>query len=644
MTNHERQSLPAIGKFGSDRYSSTRWWLGVLVVISTTLVLWLRLVQLQIVEGQAWASRADQNRLYGSLIDPSRAVAFDRYHDPLVFNVLDYYQLLDTTALFGPTLQVSPEEGLTVLATDSASVRQTFHRSYPLGPVLAHVLGYVTPVTAAELTVKDRQVTPTDQTGKQGLEQVFDRQLRGAPGEEQFEISALGIKRKMVQRQEAGAGVPIQTTLDPFLSAVSYRALGDNKGAVVIADARTGEVLTLVSSPAFDPNLLTFHSSDPASEAARKDAVQAMFADERLPFFNRAIAGTYPPGSIFKLVTALAALQSGKITAATEIVDEGTLKVGDFSYANWYYTQYGRTEGALSLRRAIARSNDIYFYKAAEAAGPDAIAQMAHTLGFGQPTGLELASEQAGLVPDPRWKEEVRGERWYLGNTYHFGIGQGDLLVTPVQVAQLLQTIGNDGSKCPLHLIQSATTNCENSGLIENDIRLVQQGMLDACSGGGTAYPFFEWNTQHSPEPGYSTVKDRALAGQVACKTGTAEFGTTDEKGFKKTHGWFVASLETKPLIENQFVASNSGELKQASLASASATASATASASATIVTRSLPLYYDKTRWLEEVKINGFPEKIVIVVLVESDKERPYREGSRDGAPVAKEIIDWMGV
>lgn len=621
-----------------------RWRIALLALCCCALVLLLRLAQLQIIEGVEWADRATQNRLYGSSTTPGRSVAYDRYGDPLMMNVPEYYELLDRKALFGPTRLISSEEGLALLATDSAAVRQQFFRMYPLGPALSHVLGYVTAVTAQEL-LSDRSVSTTDQTGKQGLEQFFDRQLRGAPGEEQYEISALGIKRRLIKKTEAGEGTPLQTTLDPYLSAVSYQALGNNRGAVVIADAASGEVLSLVSTPAFDPNMLTLRTSDPASEAARKIAVQTMFSDDRQLFFNRAVSGVYPPGSIFKLVTALAALQSGKVDKNTEVVDEGVLKVGDYSYANWYFTQYGRTEGAISLQRALARSNDIYFYKAAEAAGPDLIANVAHSVGFGQPVGLELRGEQSGLVPDPRWKEATKNERWFLGNTYHYGIGQGDLLVTPVQVAQMMQTISNLGTKCPLHLVSSQTKNCENIGLQEEQLELVLQGMLDACSEGGTAYPFFSWNATYASDK--TAASERIAAGQAACKTGTAEFGVNASNGFKLTHGWFAMVVGVKDIIADAAALNStaSATVSPDASATASATTLATttsASGAATIRSRSLPLYLEKKHWLERQRERNFPEKIVIVVLVESDVERPYREGSRDAAPIAKQIVDWI--
>lgn len=610
-----------------------RWWSGLIAMTCLMLILIVRLIHVQLIEGSLWARKAAENRLYDSQTVPGRGVVFDRYGDPLILNEPEYYELLDVKTLFGPTKLLTTDKGLQLLATESARVRQQFHRLYPLGPVLAHVIGYVTPVTAEDLAA-NRDLVAFDLTGKQGLEQAFDRQLRGAPGEEQYEISALGLKRRLVEQTVGGPGAPLHTTLDPFLSAVSYQALGDNKGAVVMVDSATGELLSMVSTPSFDPNLLTARLADQASESARRSAVSQLFQDNRQLFFNRALSGTYPPGSVFKLVTALAALQSGKVTADTEVIDEGVLRVGDFSYANWYYTQNGGTEGAISLRRAIARSNDIYFYKAAEAAGPDLIASIARSIGFGSPTGLELRGEQAGLVPDPRWKELTRGERWYLGNTYHYGIGQGDLLVTPVQVAQLMQAVSHQGTKCPVHLVKSDVRNCENLGLNEADLELILQGMVDACSVGGTSYPFFAWNTQHPSDA--QRASERIDHGQVACKTGTAEFGGTDEKGYKKTHGWFVITVG---LQEQLRTATILGESTRATL---SASLTATGAADQAKLSTTTQQYLDRQRWLEKVDRNGFPERIAIVVLVESDEQRPYREGSRDAAPIAKAIVDWM--
>lgn len=602
----------------------------------------IRLIDIQVVHGEMWSQRAQANREFASRTPRQRAAILDRFDQPLVVNDWLYYYLDDPSALFGSTSLLSQTDGRQVMATDSARLVPGIRRWYPLGEAMAPVLGYVSGITAEDLQ-QNPDLTPSDFIGKQGLEAVLDKQLRGAQGEAMFEISAMGAKQRMLSSTPALVGQDVTTTLDPYISAVAYQALGDNTGAVVVADVKTGEILALVSKPTFDPNILTERLADPGAESVRKEAVASMFLNPTQLFFNRAIGGVYPPGSVFKLVTALAALESGKVTPETEVLDEGVLKVGDFSYANWYFTQHGRTEGLISLQRAIARSNDIYFYKAAEAAGPDAIARMAHAVGLGQPLGLGLPGEAGGLVPDPGWKEGVRGERWFLGNTYHMGIGQGDVLVSPVQQAQVTQTLLNLGSKCALHLIDSQEVDCVNLGLAEDQLQVVLAGMEDACSVGGTGYPFFAWNTQVRQEG--LNFKEQLANGAVACKTGTAEFGGTDARGYKKTHGWFVMGMGVSKIL-----AQSLATLSEESTASTSAqivlgskdldlnyTATSAAQTPAVI-----ERYLNHTQWLQMVQKHGFPDTIAIVVLVESEEDRPYREGSADAGPVAKKIVDWM--
>lgn len=593
-------------------------WLAMVLL----LLLAVRMLDLQVLSRIKWQDLALANKEFASRTPRRRAEIIDRFGGPLVINDWLYYKLDDSSALFGKSELISPEEGKAVLATDSASLLPTLKRWYPLGPALASVVGYVGAVTAEDLA-SDSELSPIDLVGKQGLEASFDTQLRGGVGKETFEVTALGAKRRLLRSAPAVAGKPVMTTLDPYLSAVAYEALGDNKGAVVIADAKTGAILALVSAPAYDPNLLTDKLVDPVAEEARKQEVQAQLLDSSNRFFNRATGGAYPPGSIFKLITALAALSGGKLTAETTFLDEGVLKVGEFSYANWYFTQYGGTEGEISLRRAIARSNDIYFYKAAEVAGPDAIAAMARQIGYGSPLGLGVPGEVGGLVPDPAWKENTRGERWFLGNTYHYGIGQGDILVTPVQATQMVQTLLNDGVRCKLHLVAGPTVDCLNLGINQHDLSLVLAGMEDACSTGGTAFPFFQWNAAIRQE-GLS-FKDQLANGAVACKTGTAEFGASDVRGYKKTHGWFVLGVGIKELVERE-------ELAVAETASPSATP---------VVT--LGRYTDRSTWLHKLAAQpNYPDTLAITVLVESDEERPYREGSADAGPVAKKIVDWI--
>ena len=205
---------------------------------------------------------------------------------------------------------------------------------------------------------------------------------------------------------------------------------------------------------------------------------------------QRAVTGQYPPGSTFKLMTALSALQNGAITADTSVNDEGTLKIGEFSFGNWYFSQYGRVEGEVKLIKAIQRSNDIYFYKVAEWVGPAKLAAFARLFHFGRPSGIELSGEAGGTIPDPEWKVKTVGEPWYLGDTYHMGIGQGDVLVTPLQLNQMTAAIAYGGVWCKPHLLFQDKVQCEDLGVSPEHLVSVIEGMKAACSPGGTAFPF----------------------------------------------------------------------------------------------------------------------------------------------------------
>jgi cell division protein FtsI/penicillin-binding protein 2 len=582
----------------------------------------------------------------------------------------------------------------------------------------------VGPVTAEDVVANPR-LAPNSVIGKFGLERAYEDLLTGTSTKQIFEITALGKKNRLVRTDLGNPGSSLSTTLDPFLMTVSAQAMGNHTGAVVIQDSATGAVLALVSTPNFDPNLMVARESDPQKERERKRLVSEFYTHPKQLFFNRAVGGAYPPGSVFKLITALAGLESGKLDENTSVVDEGILKVGEYSYANWYFSQYGRTEGTVTLQKAISRSNDIYFYKAAEWMGPNKLSEFAKLFGYGSKTGIELSGETAGFVPSPAWKEEQQGEKWYLGNTYHFGIGQGDVLVSPMQVSQATQAIANHGVICPPSLLPMNAKQCKGLGVSEEHLESVVSGMIAACSAGGTAFPFFEWNTQHELAAGGSAesgVSESTTGGSnslssnmgayqrlrqsiVGCKTGTAEFGVNTAADKKKTHGWFTMILNTDSLLQSPAasaaaalwetggsqvanvaggasnMASESGQVAgvqigeelgiggpnllaqlDPSLDSSTATTSAsttvqgvgsaavteTATSAAALAQQQarrelhIPDFTDYPTWIHQLKKTDFPQQITITILVESDEENPYREGSKDAAPVAKALVDWM--
>lgn len=577
----------------------------------------VRLVDIQLLRGEAFARQADDNRYYTQRIPAERGIFTDRYGQPLVLNQRTYTKKADSQQINAHAEPITQATALQLIATDSGAVEFGLERSYVYGPATAHLLGYVGSVTADNLK-DDPSLAPTDLIGRTGLEQHFDQQLRGQAGKEVYEINAMGQRQRLVEKQDMVPGRTFATSLDPYLSQVAWQALGDHQGAVVILDGQTGQVLSLVSKPGFDPNVISTSFVDPLLESQRRQQLSQVLSDPHKPFFDRAVSGAYPPGSVFKLVTATGALEAKAMDAHTTVLDEGVLKVGTYEYGNWYFSQYGRTEGEISLQRAIARSNDIYFYKAAEALGPVRLADFARLFGYGELTGVELGSEVGGTVPDPAWKERVIGETWYLGDTYHMGIGQGDVLVTPLQVAQMTQALANHGALCQPSIVQDQNQhNCRELGITEDNLNVVLAGMLDVCSAGGTAYPFFPYNAQHAADRSQGDSNTLITNGAIACKTGTAEFGGADERGHRKTHGWLTSIIGTQPIMD---------------------LANQTASESATLATSA----DDHARWLSSIKQQPLPSKLVMVALVESDDTQPFMEGSRDAAPVIKQIVDWM--
>ena len=361
-----------------------------------------------------------------------------------------------------------------------------------------------------------------DLVGRGGVEEKYDFWLRGKDGGEVFEVNALGEKIREIGIQQPIPGKDLYLNIDAELSKVAFEALEGKRGAAVASEAKTGAVLVLVSSPSFNPEKIT----------------SEVLTDKNQSLFNRAVTGLYPPGSTFKIVTATAGLEEGKITENTTYVDTGEIRIGNYVYKNWYFSQYGKTEGEINIVGALKRSTDTFFYKLGEWIGPKRLMEWAKAFGFGKPTGVDLPTEVAGKVPDPS------SGQWFLGNTYHFAIGQGDLLVTPLQVNLMTSVIANEGRLCRPSIIQSSKfkfqndrntsevagwsvsesydsseVNCQDLRFKSETLRLVKEGMKGACSPGGTAFPLFDF----SPA--------------VACKTGTAEFG--DQAG--QTHAWLTA-------------------------------------------------------------------------------------------------------
>lgn len=376
------------------------------------------------------------------------------------------------------------------------------------GSDFAHVTGYLGEVTPDEVGKIDPNCTWRGPRklgqliGKAGLEKEYNCLLSGTDGEDLIEVNSKGEKIRELGKKEPIPGKDLHTNIDFFLQKKAAEAMQGKIGAVIATDTK-GEVLVYYSSPGFDP-------ANPSGSLNNSD----------LPFFDRVIAGTFHPGSVFKPVVALGALEQGVIDENYRFNDTGAISVktlyGNYSYSNWYYTQYGRTEGEIGVVRAIARSTDTFFYKVGEMLGPDAIASWADKFGLGEKTNIDLPGEVAGLIPTPDWKEKIKGERWFLGNTYHMSIGQGDIAVTPIEINRYVAALAS-GKLCRPYLNSLLSPDCKDLKLDQKDLDLVKEGMVGVCSSGGTGYTFFDFIPR------------------VACKTGTAEVGTDGEP-----HAWFI--------------------------------------------------------------------------------------------------------
>ncbi len=404
-------------------------------------------------------------------------------------------------------------------------------RDYVEGKVFAHVLGFVGEASKEDLArLSDLGVRGGDKVGKANLELVDEQFLRGQPGERLIEVDTFGHQFRTLSEKTAVSGNSLVLTIDATLQKAVFDALSEGiekskavGGAAVVQEVQTGEILSLVSLPSFEPNLF--------STGISESDYQSLLSNPQKPLFNRAISGSYPPGSTFKLVTATAALEEGVITPSKTIDDKGSISVGSFVFKGWAPGGLG----PVNLTTAIAKSSDIYFYTVGggygsqPGVGVEKLAEWARRLGLGAETLVDLTRETSGLVPDEAWKLQNRGEPWYIGNTYHMSIGQGDILVTPLQLNNLVAAIANGGTLFRPFLLKEVrdgqgsvlrrtTPEVLRSNVASPEtLSLVRQGMRAAASPGGTAYPVYDFK----------------LA--VAGKTGTSEVG----KG-EKTHAWFT--------------------------------------------------------------------------------------------------------
>lgn len=453
----------------------------------------LRLFQLQILNHERYATRATDNRLVTQPLAPARGLVFDRNGSVLAGNkqvqslsvvgenIDDINALLtrvreilsfdaDEEESFRKRLKNTSRPGEKVilkrhlndveLATFAVnrfrhpelSVTTETLRDYPMNDLMAHVVGSVRQITTEDLQRLDPiRYGATMFIGRRGVEKFYEDALHGQVGYRTVEVNVHGRVMRELTSEPPARGRTVTLHIDARLQQVADEALGDRRGAVVAIDPKTGGILTLVSKPTYDPNGFVMGMTDRAYNHLinRRDT----------PLFNRATQGTYPPGSTFKPIVALACLSKDLVDWDEEIMDiTGEFQLPNSSqvWRDWFQHQSGRGQGAINMYRAIYRSSNVFFYEMSTRLDVDELAQFANKFGVGRSTAIDVADAVDGLMPTKQWKRETKGEAWYRGDNVNLFIGQGDILVTPLQMATFATLLANRGEWIRPRLLMSS--------------------------------------------------------------------------------------------------------------------------------------------------------------------------------------------
>lgn len=436
-------------------------------------VLGARLGYLQVVERDKFQTLSDKNRISMRLVPASRGEIMDRFGVPLAINTQNFRAFLvpeqaesieTTLDRLAHLIPVTEEDKQAVLLSldkvrpftpilvkenltwddmakvearlpdlPGVSIDEGDFRSYPLGDATAHIIGYVGRVSESELTGDPVEILPGFRIGKTGVEKKFDGNLRGTAGKIQAEVNVVGREIRELSRVDSQKGKRLTLTLDADLQMQCQEMLKRERSAsAVVMDAITGEVYALCSWPSFDPNL--FSRGIPA------DIWEGLLADETNPLTNKAVTGQYPPGSTFKMVTALAALEAG-ISPATHVFCPGHYMLGNGKFHCWRAGGHG----SVGFEQALVQSCDTFFYEVSNRIGVDAIARMARRLGLGDKMDFDIPGEASGIIPDHEWKMKRYKQKWHRGETLNTAIGQGHTLATPLQLAAMTARLVNGG-------------------------------------------------------------------------------------------------------------------------------------------------------------------------------------------------------
>jgi len=534
-----------------------------------------RLYYLQIVEGDKYTMLAEDNRISLRMLAPPRGLVIDRNGVPLAVNEQNFRVSLvseragDVEAILDKAAQLIPmgeserrrilrdiqrsrrfapvtlkenltwdqvsaiEVNLPDLPGVSIDVGQV--RSYPFGEATAHVLGYVGAVSEKELEKsEDALLTlPGFRIGKNGMEKLHDAALRGGAGSQQLEVNAVGRVIRELSREEGQPGRQVTLTLDAKLQHYAQQRLSvERSAAAVVMDVRTGGILALNSSPSFDPNQFAMGIS--------QDLWSRLTSDETGPLTNKAIAGQYPPGSTFKMIVGLAALEAGIASPEYRVFCPGHTELGGHRFHCWKKGGHG----SLNMSEALKHSCNVYYFDLARRLGIDRIGEMARRFGLGSRTDLDLPGERAGLIPSTTWKRATYKDAWHPGETLVAAIGQGHVLATPIQLAVMTARMVNGGLAVKPHLtreiegLYEETTDWPSVGVKQEHLDVFLNAMNRVVvEPGGTAYAarITQAGMEMGGKTGSSLVRRITMAERA---TGVKK---NDELPWKeRDHGLFV--------------------------------------------------------------------------------------------------------
>ncbi len=484
------------------------------------MVIIARLYYLQVYQADRYKTLADENRISTRLLVPPRGIIFDRNGVTIASNQQNFQALIvaeqapnvqETLDAFKKIMPLSEAEEerikkdlkrnrsfVPIKIRDNLSweevsriqlnapdlpgivIDEGLTRYYPFGAGMAHILGYVSSVSDKDVKDDPLLEVPGFKIGKSGIEKYLEKALRGESGNLKLEVNAYGRIMKEIERVDGIPGKDVQLTIDSRLQQKAFELFGEESGAAVLLDVHTGEILAFVSAPSFDPNMMT--------QGLSTEDWNALLHNERNPLADKAISGQYSPGSTFKMIVALAALEAGVIKPETRTYCAGKMFLGNHAFHCWKKEGHGH----LNVVEALQHSCDIFFYETAQKLGIEKIADMARRFGLGSKINIGLENEKAGLIPDKEWKLRRFGEPWQQGESLISGIGQGYILTTPLQLATMTARLVNggyeikptflkvsDGEKSKIRKIDVSPTNLE----------LIKEGMYAVVNKpGGTAW------------------------------------------------------------------------------------------------------------------------------------------------------------